>query len=412
MSEGTVSTEAPPAASTPPSELELEATRDAAPFASTPPPPPPAPARAPAGSRRGVRWPLVALGVVLLLVAGSVGGLIGAAVSTRSTSTGPTGSLQVNTASLPPASAGRSAAVAAALGPSVGTIVVTTSQGSELGSGFVIENSGSTTYLVTNNHVVAGGNNPVVVMPTDRTYNATVVGTDTFDDLAVVSIQDGHLPVATFGDSTKLVKGQEVTAIGSPLGNTGSVTVGVISATHRTIQAGDQSSGLSETLQDVLQTDAAINPGNSGGPLADDSGRVVGVNVAGSTSGANIGFSIPSAIVQRVVVQLINHQPVTPPYIGIAYTDPVEAAANGQPYTQPGLLITQVVAGSPAANAGLQVNDVITTIDGESVGNGQTLGGLIAAHKPGDTVTFGILRGGNTTTVTVTLGSRPANLGG
>src|SRR6202022_2880564 len=170
-------------------------------------------------------------------------------------------------------------------------------------------------------------------MPTDRSYTATVVGTDSFDDLAVISVTDGHLPVATFADSSKLATGQSVIAIGSPLGNGGSVTTGVISALHRTIQAGDQTTGSQETLQDVLQTDASINPGNSGGPLADTAGRVVGGNVAASGQASNIGFSIPSNIAQRVATALMKHEQIRIPYMGISYTDPVQAAENGQPYT-------------------------------------------------------------------------------
>jgi putative serine protease PepD len=367
-----------------------------------------------AGTRRRRRWwPIAAGTVVLVAVAGVAGGVIGASIAgTRSSTTDATSTpLQVNNQPLPPAGQGSSAAVAAALSPSVGTLVVTLSGGTALGSGFVVSNVGSISYLVTNNHVVSGATIVELIMPTDRTYPATVVGTDPFDDLAVISVQDGHLPAATFGDSTKLVTGQAVTAIGSPLGNAGSVTTGVISAVHRTIQAGDQSSALSETLQDVLQTDAAINPGNSGGPLADAAGRVVGVNVATSGSATNIGFSIPSAIAQRVVTALINHQSVTPPFIGVGYTDPVQAATNGQPYTTPGLMITSVQPGSPAATAGLRQGDVITSIEGQAVGNGETLGGLIQAHKVGDTITIGYIRGGVTSTAKVTLVARPASAG-
>ena len=385
------------------------------------PPPPPRThagleaAEPPLRPRRGPHPGLV-LGAVLVLAAVAVGGgAVGARLAGQGSATSPTSSaptLSTNPATVPPAAAGAAAAVSAKLSPSVGTIVVTTAGGGGgLGSGFVISDQGSTSYLVTNNHVVAGAATVSVVMPSDRTYTGTVVGTDSFDDLAVISIQDGKLPVASFGDSSKLVSGQAVVAIGSPLGNVGSVTSGVISALHRTIQAGDQGSGSTETLQDVLQTDASINPGNSGGPLADTSGLVIGVNVASSGQATAIGFSIPSNIVKRVATDLIDHKPIVIPYIGVAYTDPVTAATNGQPYSEPGLLITDVAAGSPAASAGVQVNDVLTSVDGISLDNGQTLGGIVQSHAVGDTLSMVLLRGGRQVTVHVTLASRPTSAG-
>jgi S1-C subfamily serine protease len=355
----------------------------------------------------------VAAAIVALILVGVAGGAVGALIAGRTSTSNSTGStpLTIDNRVLPSAAQGDAASVAGKLNPSVGTIVVTTAGGGGLGSGFVISNSGSTSYLLTNNHVVAGASTVNLIMPTDRTYTATVVGTDSFDDLAVISVQDGHLPAATFGDSNKLVAGQSVIAIGSPLGNVGSITSGVISALHRTIQAGDQSSGSQETLQDVLQTDASINPGNSGGPLADAGGRVVGVNVADSSQATNIGFSIPSNIAQRVATALIAHQPIRIPYMGIGYTDPVTAAENGQSYNEPGLKLTTVQAGSPAAGAGLQVGDVLTTIDGVALTNGQTLGGIIQTHTVGDTLTMVVIRSGQSMTLHLTLGARPTTSG-
>src|SRR5207237_8097498 len=153
--------------------------------------------------------------------------------------------------------------------PAVGTVIArqgTTS--SSLGSGFVIAHTGGTSFLLTNNHVVTGSNDLHVLMPTGNLFTATLVGADRLDDLAVVSVPDASLPLSTFGDSSKLQAGQQVIAIGSPLGNQSSVTQGVISALHRTISAGGTGTST-ETLEDVLQTDASINPGNRGGPLAD-----------------------------------------------------------------------------------------------------------------------------------------------
>ena len=382
---------------------------------TAPPPPPPAEqhvADAPRGTRRRSRAGLFVGAVLVIAVAAVGGGAVGARIATQNTAVQtPTPTLSADNRPLPASASGDAAAVAAKLSASVGTLVVTTASGSALGSGFVISNTGTTSYLLTNNHVVAGATAVELVMPTDVTYTGTVVGTDTFDDLAVISVQDGHLPVATFGDSTKLITGQAVIAIGSPLGNVGTVTTGVISALHRTIQAGDQSTGSQETLQDVLQTDASINPGNSGGPLADTAGRVVGVNVAASGSASSIGFSIPASIAQRVATALIAHQTIRIPYVGLGYTDPVQAASNGQPYRQPGLKITAVQPGSPAAGAGIQVGDVLTSVDGAALTNGQTLGGVIQSHTVGDTLSLVLIRNGQNVSVSVTLSARPASAG-
>jgi S1-C subfamily serine protease len=384
--------------------------------ASTPPPPPPADVRGQAPGRQpSRRWPLVGGAVLVLAAVAGGSGAMGAVIATRNTASNSPSSgaptVSVDSRSLPPEAQGTAAAVSAKLNPSVGTIVVATQGGGGLGSGFVVSNSGGTSYLLTNNHVVTGATTLHVIMPNDRTYAATVVGTDTFDDLAVVSVNDGHLPAATFGDSTALVTGQLVIAIGSPLGNVGSVTTGVISALHRTIQAGDQATGSQETLQDVLQTDASINPGNSGGPLADTAGRVVGVNVAASGSASNIGFSIPSRIAQRVTTALIKHQPISIPYMGVAYSDPLQAAQNGTPYSEPGLKVTTVQAGGPAAAAGIRVGDVLISVDGRSFASGLTLGGVIQSHSVGDTLTVVVSRGGQQLSVKLTLAARPTTGG-
>ena len=189
-------------------------------------------------------------------------------------------------------------------------------------------------------------------MPGGKNLKAKVVGTDAFDDLAVISVADTSLPQAVFGKSADLKVGEQVVAIGSPLGNDGSVTVGVISALHRTISAGSGTSTSAETLQDVLQTDASINPGNSGGPLADMQGRIIGINVAVAGNTSRIGFSIPSDVAQNVAQALIARQPVKHPFLGISYLTAIDATESGQPFTGPGVLVTKVVDATPAASAG------------------------------------------------------------
>ena len=365
--------------------------------------------------RRRARPALLAGAALLALGVGGGAGISALVARGGSTPSGTT-VLSVDTATLPPGAQGTAVSVAAQLSPAVGTIITGGGGGTGLGSGglgsgFVISNKGSVSYLLTNNHVVASGSDLHVVMPDGRTFSATVVGTDSFDDLAVVSVPDGHLAMAAFGRSSQLKVGQAVVAIGSPLGNQGTVTAGVISALHRTIQAGGNAGSSQETLQDVLQTDTAINPGNSGGPLADTAGRVVGVNVAVSGQASNIGFSIPSDVAQRVAEQLINHQTLTHPFVGIGYMDPIQAAENGRPFNGPGVVVTSIQSGSPAAQAGIQQGDIVVSIDGVTLDNGQTIGGVIQAHKVGDRISLSLKRGSQTMNVSLTLAERPANVG-
>ena len=372
------------------------------------PPPPPAPAWQPQPSpRRGRRLGVVAGAVVVLAAVAAGGGALGAVIATRNTGSPASPSLSVDSQALPAVAQGAAAAVSAKLSPSVGTIVVSNAGGTALGSGFVISNTGTTSYLITNNHVVSGATRVELIMPTDRTYTATVVGTDSFDDLAVISVTDGHLPMATFADSTKLVTGQAVIAIGSPLGNVGSVTTGVISALHRTIQAGDPASGSQETLQDVLQTDASINPGNSGGPLADSSANVVGVNVATAGGATNIGYSIPADLARYVAETLIAHRAVQHPFLGISYLDSIDAIEAGNAFDGPGVYVKAVSAGTPAAKAGFKAGDILVAVDGVNIDNGQTLGGLIQVRKVGESIACTVHRGSQTLTLNATLTERP-----
>jgi putative serine protease PepD len=318
---------------------------------------------------------------------------------------GNVASITVNDGDLPHGSA---VDVAKALGPTVGTVIATEPGGENaIGSGFVIAHTRSLSYLLTNQHVVSGAQSVHVAMPNGQTDTATVVGSDAFDDLAVISVPDPKLPVAQFGKSSTLRVGQTVIAIGSPLGNTGSVTQGVISALHRTIKAGSSSGNSSETLQDVLQTDAAIDPGNSGGPLADAAGRVIGVNVAYAGSNNRIGYSIPSDLADVVAQRLIKGQKVQHPFLGISYLTGTDAVQSGRGFDGPGVLVTQVQAKSPAESAGIKVDDIIVAVDGTDIDNGQTLGGLISTKKVGQTVSFRINRKGSASTVQATLIERP-----
>jgi putative serine protease PepD len=346
-----------------------------------------------------------------MLAVGIGAGALITEVFARGNSTPGTATIAVdsNPISLGVGSGANAVSVAQQLGPAVGTVIAqhTDSSNDSLGSGFVVSVTGGTSYLLTNNHVVTGATDLHVVMPGGKNLKATLVGTDTRDDLAVVSVS-ANLPTAVFGKSKDLKVGQEVVAIGSPLGNEGSVTSGVISALHRTISAGGSGGTSSETLLDVLQTDASINPGNSGGPLADSAGRVIGVNVAIAGQGTNIGFSIPSDFASQVAQSLIKHETVHHPFIGIGYYDAIAATEKGKAFDGPGVYINDVVSGSPADKAGIKTGDIVVGIDGVNLDNGQTVGGVLELHKVGDTIKFDLNRNGQKLTVNVTLVDRPA----
>lgn len=340
---------------------------------------------------------------------GVIGLLVGGAVVFGATRAGVgTGVAEIHVNSNP-VKAGVVAAVDVArqLAPAVGTIIATQGSNTALGSGFVISHDGSVSYLVTNNHVVEASTALHVVMPDGQEFTATLVGTDALDDIAVVSVPATTLPQASFGTSADLAVGEPVIAIGSPLGNEGSVTAGVISALHRTISASGGSGTSSEMLEDVLQTDASINPGNSGGPLSDTAGNVVGVNVATAGNANNIGYSIPADLARYVAETLIKHQKVQHPFLGISYLDSIDAIRSGSGFSGPGVLVKSVSPNTPASSAGFQANDILVAIDGTDLDKGQTLGGVIQTHKVGDVVTCTVRRGGRIITLRATLEERP-----
>jgi S1-C subfamily serine protease len=261
--------------------------------------------------------------------------------------------------------------------------------------------------------VVTGSSRVQVLMPDGRHFSADVQGTDPLEDVAVVKISD-TLPSAQFADSTKILVGQPVVAIGSPLGSQGfgSVTTGVISALHRTLNGVSGGRGTqTENLADVLQTDTPINPGNSGGPLADGNGHVVGMNTAGTSNTNGIGYAIPSRVIQRIAGSLIQARTPGHPYLGVCY-QPIESALASDPNVKGfGVVVDHPVSGSPAEKGGIKNGDVIEKVDGVELNNGQTLGGVLQLHNPGDQIPMTALRGGGNTDLSVTLGDRPANGG-
>jgi putative serine protease PepD len=353
---------------------------------------------------------LAAAGVALL----AVGCSSGSTPSAQATPVRGAATIPVATGQAPvPSGVFDPARVAEILGPAVGTVIVNTSGGIGEGSGFVVSAEAAVSYMVTNNHVIDGARKVQVLMPDGKHFVAKIQGADPIQDIAVLRLDDPKLPRATFGDSTKVRVGQPVVAIGSPLGNQGSVTTGIISAPHRSIQAGGRNptSLQSESLPDVLQTDAPINPGNSGGPLADAAGQVIGVNTAASTNANRIGFAIPSLIAKRIAEALIAGRKPGHPYLGVCYAGEAQALASGTTFSGFGAVVSKTLPGTPAEKAGVKAGDTIQAVDGIPLNNGQTLGGVIQLHNPGETVKITVARGGGTTDLNLTLGDRPETPG-
>jgi serine protease Do len=270
------------------------------------------------------------------------------------------------------------------------------------GTGIVATEDGN---ILTNAHVVAGAQQIEVLLSDGRRIEARVVGGDPETDLAVVKIDAEGLRPAPLGDSRQLLVGDTVIAVGHALGLPGgpTVTEGIVSALDRSIM--EPNGAL---LQNLIQTDAAINPGNSGGALLDLAGRVIGVNTAIAGEAQNIGFAIAITPAKAVVDQLIRSGRVVHPFLGIQMVTLSPAiAAERDLNAREGVLVTQVVDGSPAEQAGLQVDDVIIEVQEKKVNDIAGVSGAIASLKPGDRMTIVVVRGDQMITVNPTLAERP-----
>ncbi len=372
--------------------------------------PVPAPARGTSRPRRS----LVTLALVAV-TSGLIGGGAGAATyslvhddSTATTGTSSTNSLDTaSTTSTTPARAYSDVEqVAAALLPSVVSIQVVTGQGAGTGTGVILSADG---LILTNNHVVesaAQGGQLTVHFNDGSTASASIVGHDPVTDLALIKAKGvSGLKPAQLGSSGDLKVGEQVVAIGSPLGLQGTVTTGIVSALQRPVST--SGSGGQGTVIDAIQTDAAINPGNSGGPLVDMSGRVVGINSAiatlGSSSGESgsigLGFSIPIDQAKRIAQELENGGTAVHAQLGVSVGDSSKPS---------GAVVGQVTTGSAAEAAGLRDGDVITAIGDRRLDGADSLVAAIRSEAPGDKVKISFVRGGETKTVTVTLGSDQA----
>jgi len=351
----------------------------------------------------GSASPAVKKAIIAGVISGLLAGMVGfMGASMIGNTPAPSISLPASSGDTSPRADDSIAGIAQAVLPVVVSIDVSSTQGSGTGSGFIIRSTANESFVLTNNHVVdgAGGSQDITVTFQDQTQEtATIVGTDASYDLAVLRIDRGNLPVAALGDSDDVVVGDATIAIGSPLGLTGTVTSGIVSALNRPVTAGD---ATDVSFISAIQTDAAINPGNSGGPLVNSRGEVIGINSAIATTGSSVsgqsgsiglGFAIPINQARRVATELIETGSSSYPVIGVQ----LDMSYEGQ-----GALVQSVVEGGPASETELAAGDVITAIDGVKVSDGTELVVRIRAKNPGDVVELTLEDG---SVIEVTLGS-------
>lgn len=368
-----------------------------------------------------------------IVIGAAIGGVAGGVVASTGTGFGSgSGTVIINA----PSHVNWVTAVAQKASPSVVTISVSDSSGNAgSGSGVVLTSDG---YILTNTHVVTlegATASPTIEVKTaqDRVYSATVVGTDPTNDLAVIKVNPlGKLQAASFANSDQLNVGDNVVAIGAPLGLDATVTSGIVSALNRTIQVANSaapengtsgggglqflnggSSNASAINLTVIQTDAAINPGNSGGALVNDQGQVIGINVAiasasdtsssgGQGGSIGVGFSIPANNAQRIANEIIKTGHASHAMLG-AYIQDATSGTSASGFSV-GAKVAKLMPNSPALKAGLKVGDVVTEFNGKAVSSATDLTADVRLLAPGTQVTLKVLRGGQVLTITVTLG--------
>jgi putative serine protease PepD len=338
---------------------------------------------------------VLVLGLILGLAGGFVGGYIGGrtAVSNGSSS-GAAGTCDVTR-------------VASSVLPSIVTLKVSSGSAGGSGTGVIIQSDGTT---ITNDHVIApaGDNGTVQAVLDDGTeHDAEILGRDPRTDLAVVKIKGmSNAPALQWGNANALTVGTPVVAAGAPLGLSGTITSGVVSALGRNVPVPTESG--STILVGAIQTDASINPGNSGGALVTCDNRLVGINTAIATQGENgasgsigIGFAVPSTVAEPIFDQLLKNGSVNHPSFGMETTAMVAQDASGS--THVGLRVDTVTSGGPAAAAGLQAGDIITGVKGQGQLHPDTFAHLAVTSKAGDQFDVEYLRDGQQHTATVTL---------
>jgi len=341
--------------------------------------------------------------ILIALVVGVVGGAFGA--SSSGSLFGRSVNL-VKTTSAVERPAGSVAEIAQRVLPSVVSIEAQSGRGGSTGSGFIIDSRG---YILTNNHVIASsamsGGDIRVRLSDGFSYDAKVIGRDSSYDLAVIKIVAPNLKALQFGDSDEVAVGDSVIAIGSPLGLSGTVTLGIISAKDRAVTAGGDDA--ESAFINALQTDAAINPGNSGGPLVNSTGAVIGINSAiaslgttfsGQSGSIGLGFAIPINQARKTADQLIKTGKATYPVMGISVD--MNYSGDGAMIAKTGVAI---VPGGAAAKAGLKSGDIITEIDGRAITSSDELIVAIRSQNVGEKIEVTYKRDGVSKTVTLTL---------
>jgi len=337
---------------------------------------------------------------------------------TPASATGPAPVIQAN------ASAPNWSVTAGAVSPSVVAISVSSGEASGQGSGVIFDASG---HILTNNHVVAAGGSDSelsVTLNDRRTYDATIVGTDPSTDLAVIKLTNApkDLKAIALGDANAIKVGDQVMAVGNPLGLAGTVTTGIVSALNRPVttsdeQQGDpsQQSAGDPVVTNAIQTSAAINPGNSGGALVNASGQLIGINSAiaslGSSGGSSsqsgnigIGFAIPVNEARSIAEQLISSGKATHPYLGVGSKNDVVADGSAR---RAAAVLSNIVGGTPADKAGLRAGDAIIAVDGNPIDGSLSLVAQVRAHAVGDKVTLKVVRDGKSRDIDVTLVAKP-----
>ncbi|MBI2356593.1 trypsin-like peptidase domain-containing protein [Candidatus Dojkabacteria bacterium] len=263
-----------------------------------------------------------------------------------------------------------------------------------IGTGFIVDSSG---IIITNQHVVSSQNSEYKVITSDgKEYSVEDIQVDSINDIAVLKVKGENMPAIKLGDSDKLLAGQLVIAIGTPLGDyAGSVTTGVISGLNRSVTTSADFFGTTtKEYYDVIQTDAAINPGNSGGPLINSSGQVIGVNFATTSGADNISFALPVNVVKNRIEEYRKYGKFIRPYIGVEYQMISEEAALYYKNVVAGALVVRVSTNSPASKSGLAKGDIITEINGKKLA--KSISTIVQGYKVGEELTLKVWRNGKT----------------
>ena len=373
----------------------------------------------PPKQRRAWLAPAAAAGAAAL-VFGGAGIAIGAAIEGGNGNGATTNNAGFNVSNASSSSLSANpksyAAIAARVLPSVVSINVSGSGQQDTGSGVILRSDG---YILTNNHVVSAATNGgrvSVVFNDGSTASARIIGTDQEDDLAVIKVSKTGLPAATLGSSSAVHVGDPVLAVGSPLGLTGTVTSGIVSALNRPVDTtSDQqqnidpfgnSGPVSTTVISAIQTDAAINPGNSGGPLVSGNGSVIGINSAIASTGSpfggqagniGVGFAIPIDQAKVIAQELIDTGHASHPLMGVSLADATDSNGNDLARVQ------AVSSGGPAEGAGIKVGDVVVEVGGQKTSGADAVIAAIRTHQPGDRVSVVVERDGVRKTFRVTL---------